>query len=70
MVSGLRSKQGGAALPLCFFLLPGSGVMLIPHLGLSKQPHQILEEKTCQGSRKKVAVVKKGNSLWNMREAA
>ena len=38
------SMQGGAALYLWFFLLSGSGVMLIPHLGLSKQPHQISEE--------------------------
>lgn len=37
--------QGGASLHLWFFILSGSGVTLILHLGLSKQSHQILEGK-------------------------
>lgn len=51
-MSGL-SMQDGAALHLWFFLPSGSGVTLIPHLGLSKQLHQIFEEKRVRDHVKK-----------------
>lgn len=65
-VSGLRSMQGGAVLHLWFFLLSGSGVTLIFHLGLSKQSHLILEE-TCVSDHAKhaaaAAKIQGGSSL-------